>query len=383
MHGSSLRIGVVAGELSGDRLGAALIEAVRARYPDAEFEGMAGPLMRQAGCRAVWHAEEISIMGVVEVLAQLPRLLRLRKAVIRHFLQQPPDVFVGIDSPDFNLGIEKKLKQRGIPTIHWVSPSVWAWRTYRVRKIRNSVDTMMTLFPFEAEFYRRYGVSAQCVGHPLADEIPLHGDRQRARKALALDGETPCIALLPGSRDSEVSRLLPLFLATAALCQRALNSVQFVLPVAVPQLLPLYRRWLDSPAYRSLPVTLVQGRAREAMESADVVLLASGTAALECMLVKRPMVVAYRLHPLSYLLVKRLLHVDYVSLPNHLLGKPQVPEYLQSAARPELLSQAVLDLLRNRGQAERQTAPFQAVHEGLRTNAAQQAASIVLNRGIA
>ncbi|MCO6413586.1 MAG: lipid-A-disaccharide synthase [Thiogranum sp.] len=377
-----MRIGLVACELSGDRLGAALIEAVRARHPDVEFEGIAGPRMREAGCRPLARAEQIGVMGLAEVLTHLPRLLRLRRRVFRHFRDHPPDVFVGIDAPDFNLSLERRLKRCGIPALHWVSPSVWAWRRYRVRKIRRSVDLLMTLFPFEARFCEQHRLPAQFVGHPMADEIGPDPGRAVAREALSLDVQGPLLALLPGSRAGEVKRLLPLFLQAARLCHQALPGLRFVLPAATPQLLERCRAWLQRRAYRGLPVTLLQGQAREAMQAADLVLLASGTATLECMLLKRPMLVTYRVHPLSHLLLKRLLAVPFVSLPNLLLGRRQVPEYLQHDAGPAALAKAALELLREPQLAARQTEPFDEIHRQLRCDAAARTAAIVLQRGM-
>ena len=377
-----LRIGLVAGELSGDRLGAALIGAIRNQHPQAQFEGIAGPGMREAGCQALAHSERLAVMGLVEVLGHLPGLLQLRRKVSRHFRHNPPDVFVGIDAPDFNLPLEKILKRAGIPTVHWVCPSVWAWRQYRLARIRHSVELMLTLFPFEAQFLEQHGVPAQFVGHPLADEITVHHSQQWARDMLDLDKNRPCIALLPGSRASEVNRLLPQFLEAAHLCRQVIAELQFVMPVATADLLPVCKAWLDSARHNGLAVTLIDGQARDAMTAADAVLLASGTAALECMLLERPMVVAYRLHPLSYQLVSRLLRVPYVSLPNHLLGTMQVPEYLQADVTPEKLAAALLELLQHPQKAAQQIEPFARVHRQLQQNAAQQAAQHIIGRGM-
>jgi len=376
-----IRIGLVAGELSGDQLGAALIRAIQAIQPDAQFEGIAGAEMRAAGCQALARSERLAVMGLVEVLGRLPGLLRLRSKIARHFLHNPPDVFVGIDAPDFNIPLERVLKRKAIPTVHWVSPSVWAWRKYRLEKIRRSVDLMLTLFPFEAQFYQQQGVAARFVGHPLADEITGSPSRQQAKALLQLDGQSPCVALLPGSRAAEVKRLLPVFIEAARLCKRTIPELQFVLPVATPGLLPLCGEILNSGTQEELSLRVLNGQARQAMLAADVVLLASGTATLECMLVNRPMVVAYRMHPLSYALASRMLHVPYVSLPNNLLGTGQVPEYLQSAATPQQLAAAVLELLQQPDKAARQIEPFARVHEQLQTNAALQAAQQVIERG--
>jgi lipid-A-disaccharide synthase len=376
-----LRIGLVAGELSGDQLGAALIRAVKSIHPHAQFEGIAGAEMRAAGCQALARSERLAVMGLVEVLGRLPGLLRLRRKIARYFLHNPPDVFVGIDAPDFNIPLERRLKRNGIPTVHWVSPSVWAWRKYRLKKIRHSVDLMLTLFPFEAQFYEQQGVAARFVGHPLADQITGSPSRQQAKTLLELDVQSPCVALLPGSRAAEVKRLLPVFVKVARLCKQTIPELQFVLPVATPGLLPLCRKILSTEAQEEFSLTVLSGQARQAMLAADVVLLASGTATLECMLVERPMVVAYRMHPLSYALASRMLHVPYVSLPNNLLGAGHVPEYLQSAATPQQLAASVLDLLQQPEKATRQVQPFAKVRLQLQTNAALQVAQQVIERG--
>jgi lipid-A-disaccharide synthase len=380
MQPSPLRIGLVAGEVSGDQLGAALIKAIRARRPDAQFEGIAGPRMRAAGCRALAHSEQLAVMGLAEVLVHLPGLLRLRRRIGAHFISNPPDVFVGIDAPDFNLTLERSLRRRGVTTLHWVSPSVWAWRRYRLAKIRDSVDLVLTLFPFEARFYAEQGMPAAYVGHPLADEIPLAGKGRAGADAGGCSGGSGCIALLPGSRLSEVRRLLPVFLETARRCLEARPGLRFLLPVAAPHLLPLCRHWLRKRAYASLPVRLLDGKARQAMEGADAVLVASGTATLECLLLGRPMIVAYRLHPFTYPLVKRMLRVPFVSLPNLLLGRKQVPEFLQYDAEPRRLAAALLELLEDPQQAARQTLAFQGVHHELRQQAAERTAALVLER---
>lgn len=374
----TLRIGLVAGELSGDQLGAALIQRIRARRPDTHFFGVAGPNMRAAGCTAFADVEELAVMGLAEVLGHLPRLLRLRRDLLREFLERRPHVFLGIDAPDFNLGLERRLKQQGINTLHWVSPSVWAWRRYRVRQIRRSVDSMLTLFPFETGFYRDHGVQARFVGHPLADEIPEDCGRQAARRVLGLDATGGCVALLPGSRNGEIERLLPAFLRAGVMCRRVLPELQFVLPVASPSLMSRCRAVTEHREFAQLGIILLEGQARAAMCAADAVLLASGTAALECMLLKRPMVVAYRLHPVSYLIVRSLLQVPYVSLPNTLLGRPQVPEFLQSQVTPAHLSAALLELLQDPAAAARQVEPFAAVHHSLRQDAAGRVADAVL-----
>jgi lipid-A-disaccharide synthase len=374
------RIAVVAGELSGDRLGAALIQRVRERRPDVRFVGVAGPRMRAAGCEVLADSDELSVMGLAEVVGHLPRLLGLRRRLLREFIDRAPRLFIGIDAPDFNLGLERRLKRRGIDTLHWVSPSVWAWRRYRLAGIRRSVNGVFTLFPFEAAFYRDHGVAARFVGHPLADEIAADCGRTAAREALDIGVDDLCLALLPGSRRDEVARLLPVFLRTVALCRKVVPELRVVLPLASPQLLPLCRAALQREPVSAASVTLLDGDARRAICAADTVLVASGTATLECLLSKRAMVVAYRMHPVSYALVRRMLRVPWVSLPNILLDRPQVPELLQSAATPERLARAVLALLTDTRLAATQVAPFEALHRELRCDAAARVADALLDR---
>lgn len=386
VHGQApavLRIGMVAGELSGDRLGASLIEEIKARcahneISSVEFEGIAGPAMRAAGCRVIARTEQLSVMGFTEVLSKIPHLLGIRKRVLRNFLDNPPDIFIGIDSPDFNLGLERSLKNAGIDVVHWVSPSVWAWRAYRIRKIRKCVNLMLTLFPFEAAFYSRQQVPVQCTGHPLADEIPDVSNKVEARSKTGLKANVTCVALLPGSRQSEVGELLSVFLKTAEQCVRKISPLQFVLPVAEPMLRSYCHSLVQG--FPALDITVLDGQSREAMQAADIVLLASGTATLECMLVKRPMVVAYRMRAFSYWLAKKLLVVPFVSLPNNLLGRRQVPEYIQENATADNLSREVIGLLQDTDKAARQVEPFAEMHVQLRQGAAGRVADIILNR---
>ncbi|HWS04069.1 MAG TPA: lipid-A-disaccharide synthase, partial [Gammaproteobacteria bacterium] len=323
-----LRVGIIAGEMSGDLLGAGLIRALRERHPDAIIEGIGGAQMMAAGCRSLFPMEELSVMGLFEVLAHLPRLLRIRRSVIKHFLADPPDVFVGIDAPDFNLGVERRLKVAGIPTVHYVSPSVWAWRKGRIKTIARSVDHMLTLFPFEMAVYQEHHVPVSCVGHPLADLIPDHVDAVAARADLHLPVGVPLVALLPGSRAGEVARLADIFIATVHWCAHHRPGVHFVVPLANAITRDIFvgalRRHMGD-----LPVHLIDGQARQAMAASDAVLLASGTATLEALLLKRPMVVAYRLARLTYWLARWLVHLPYFSLPNLLAERALVPEFLQ------------------------------------------------------
>lgn len=374
-----MRIGIVAGESSGDILGAGLIRAIQRRHPEVQFEGVAGPLMQQAGCKALYPAETLAVMGLVEVLQHLPRLLKVRADLKRHFMANPPDVFVGIDSPDFNLGLEETLRQRGIPTVHYVSPSIWAWRPKRVFKVGRAADLTLALLPFEPPLYDQHGFKATFVGHPLADSIPAQPDRRALREELHLPQDKQVLALLPGSRRSEVARLGPLFLQTAAWLNQQLPELHFVIPAATPDMNQLLKRQIRV-LEPDLPVTLVEGHSHEALGAADAALLASGTAALEAMLFKCPMVVAYRISSLSHAIIRGLglLKIRHVSLPNLLAEKELVPEFLQYRATPEHLGPAVLQLLTDRSAREAQVRGLQALTGVLRVGADQRAADAVL-----
>lgn len=372
-----MRIGIVAGEASGDLLGAGLIGAIREQYPDAVFEGIAGPQMIAAGAQSLFPMERLSVMGIAEVFGRLRELLGIRRQLAEHFIANPPDVFIGIDAPDFTLGLERRLHAAGIKTVHYVSPSVWAWRQRRVRKIVRSTDLMLTLFPFEAAFYRQHDMPVTCVGHPLADIIPLQPDRARARQALGLPAVGEVLALLPGSRSTELRFLAETFIDTARWLQLQRPDLRIVVPLANTERRVQFQAILDGV---SLPpdLQLVDGRAREVMTAADVVLLASGTASLEAMLLKRPMVVAYRMAPLTYWLAKRLLKVKSVSLPNLLARDILVPELLQDQATPDELGHAVLYYLENPESTAEVMARFAEIHEELRQGADAQAARAVL-----
>lgn len=372
-----MRIGIVAGEASGDLLGAGLIRAIKQRVPDAVIEGIAGPRMIEQGCVPLFPAEKLAVMGLVEVLAHLRELRAIRRSVIEHFLQNPPDVFVGIDAPDFNLGLEKKLKQAGIRTVHYVSPSVWAWRRYRVHKIARATDLMLTLFPFEAAFYEGHRVPVRFVGHPLADMIGIDIDRRAARRALGLPADDKIIALLPGSRLAEVRMLSRLFIDAAHLCCERLPDVRFVVPLATPATLALFKQELET-SKADLPITLLDGQAHTALAAADAVLLASGTATLEALLFKCPMVVAYRLMPATYWLAKHLVKIPWVALPNLLAGKELVPEFIQDAATPERLASALLRYFEHPDAIAALSTDYLRIHHMLRKNADEQAADAVL-----
>ena len=370
---SPLRIALVAGEASGDILGSGLMRAIKARHPDAEFIGVGGPLMEAQGMQSYFPMERLSVMGLVEVLGRLRELLARRKLLVQTLINEKPDVFIGIDAPDFTLNIELQLRRAGIKTVHYVSPSVWAWRQKRVLKIREGCDLMLTLLPFEARFYEEKGVPVRFVGHPLADTIPLESDRAAARCELGLAGDVPVVALMPGSRGGEVGRLGTLFFDAAERLPAQPPTLRFVLPCASPQRRTQVEELLQG---RDLPITLLDGRSHTALAACDAVLIASGTATLEALLYKRPMVVAYRMAPVTFWILKRLVKSPYVSLPNLLAQRLLVPELLQDAATPEALAETLLPLI-DEGQA--QTQGFDEIHRTLRRDASNQAADAVLS----
>lgn len=374
-----LRIGIVAGESSGDILGAGLIRALRKRIPDVQIEGVAGPEMLAAGCRQLASAEELSVMGIAEVLRHLPRLLLLRRRLRRHFLANPPDVFIGIDSPDFNLGLEEQLRKRGIRTVHYVSPSVWAWRARRIFKVGRAADLVLTLLPFEKDIYEKRGFHAEFVGHPLADQVPSNIDRVEQRKDLHLPCEGTLVALLPGSRSTEVERLGPLFLEVAQWLIEKVPNVRFVIPAATNALSFTIKKQIRM-LKPDLPVTVIDGHSREVMSAVDATLLASGTATLEAMLCQCPMVVAYRVSGVTHGLVRglNLLKIPYVSLPNLLAGRRIVPELLQYQATPENMGSALLELLEDGTARQAQLSAFREITAVLRRDASERAAEAVL-----
>jgi lipid-A-disaccharide synthase len=373
-----MRIGILAGEASGDILGAGLMQALKQRYPSVSFEGIGGPLMAAQGLQSQVPMERLSVMGLVEPLKRLPELLRIRRNVISHFLQNPPKVFIGIDSPEFNLGVELKLRAAGIKTVHYVSPSVWAWRQGRLKKIAKAVDLMLTLFPFEVDFYQQHQVQVCCVGHPLADLIPLAPERTQARTELGLPQQAPIVALLPGSRLSEVSRLGAIFLEAGALLQQQLPNLQLLLPCANEKChnaLRLHARFQQLQASGCLHVSV--GNSRQAMTAADAVLLASGTVTLEAMLLKLPMLVCYRMAPLSYAIISRLLKVPYFSLPNLLAGERLVEELVQAQVQAPALAEKLMVLLQAGPQSALQQR-YLSIHQTLRRQASERAADAVM-----
>jgi len=372
-----LTIALVAGETSGDILGAGLIRALKEKHPDARFVGVAGPLMQAEGCEAWYEMEELAVMGIVEVLGRLRRLLHIRRDLTRRFTTLRPDVFVGIDAPDFNITLEGKLKQQGIRTIHYVSPSVWAWRQNRVCKIGRSTDLVLAFLPFEKAFYDRFNVPCRFIGHTMADAMPIEPDKQAARRELGIAPDALCLALLPGSRGAEVEMLSADFLRTAVLLRAKYPALEIVVPLVNPRRREQFEK-IKAEVAPDLIMHLLDGKGRAAMVASDAALLASGTAALECMLAKCPMVVGYRMKPFTFWLAKRLVKTEYGSLPNLLAGRELVKELLQDECQPERLAAALEPLLAAGETRDTLLATFAELHHQIRWNADEQAAAAVL-----
>lgn len=368
---------MVAGEASGDLLGASLVRALRARYPQATFEGVTGPALREAGCASVATIDQLSVMGLAEVLRHLPRLLKLRRDLVGHFARQRPDVYIGVDAPDFNLRVERPLRAAGIRTVHFVSPTIWAWRPGRVHGIGRAASLVLCLYPFEPPLYAKHGLRAAFTGHPMADELDDSVTPAQAREALGLPPRERVVGLLPGSRHGELKYLAEPFAAAAAALHAREAGLHFVAPIARPDLRPVMEAAIARhPGPRW---TLLEGRSREAMRAADAVLLASGTATLECLLLGRPMVVAYRTSWLTaFLMLKAgLLKIPYVSLPNILSGGALVTELLQDAATPARMADELQALLNDPARREAQREGFRRIHATLRQDAGERAAAAI------
>ena len=371
-----MKIYLVAGELSGDILGASLIPALKKHYPSAEFRGLGGELMQAQGLNSLYPLETLSVMGLVEVIKHLPELIRVRRHLYRDALEWGADLMIGIDAPDFTLGLEKKLRQQGVKTVHYVSPSVWAWRQGRIKGIKKSTDLMLTLLPFEAEFYQKHQMPVVFVGHPTADKLALQPDKQTVRTQLGIATDTRLISLLPGSRRSEIARLGPLFLQAAQQIKQTCPDVHFLLPAASTQRhAELTALLLDYPV---ADLQLIQGQAHQAMQAADVSLMTSGTTTLEALFCKTPMVVAYKMAPFSWWLMKRLVKIQWASLPNLLANRALVTERLQDAATSEQLCLDVQQLLDHPEQIQQQVNAFYDIHRQLRRNASEQASKAIV-----
>jgi len=375
-----LTVGIVAGESSGDTLGAALITALKARIPETRCFGVAGPKMIDAGCEAWASSEELAVMGFTEPLLHLPRLLKLRSMLISRMSALRPDVFVGIDAPAFNLGLERRLKTQGLKTVQYVSPQVWAWRQGRVRTIGKSCDLVLCVLPFETEFYSQHGVKAVFVGHPLADQIPLEVDRTAAREALGIDPGTLVVALLPGSRIGEVERLGADFVAAAAWIASRRPGARFLAPMASARVRAAFERRIAGLGTATGMITVLDSQAQRALAAADAVIVASGTATLETLLTGRPMVVAYRLSTVTAFLLRTLglVKVPYFSQPNLLVGRRLVPEFLQEQVTGAALGAALLQEIEDPSHVSELVREFRRVHEVLRRGGAERAASAIL-----
>ena len=369
-------MGLVAGEASGDFLGAHLVEALKARRPDLQFTGIAGPRMIAAGVSALYPMEKLAVRGYVEVLRHYLEIISIRRRLKRHFLMQPPAVFIGIDAPDFNLDLELALKQAGIPTIHYVSPSIWAWRGERIHKIKQAVDRVLTLFPFEADIYNNADVPVSYVGHPLADMLHGYAPQADVRKKLGLPQDASVVALLPGSRISELHSMADLFVATARRIAAAMPGVKFVVPLVNADTRTLFQSAVTRAG--GIDILMLGGQSHDAIVAADVALVASGTATLETALLQRPMVITYRMPRVSWWMMNPRRYQPYVGLPNILAGEFVVPEFLQDAATPENLAQAVLDLLNDAPRRERIRQRFAGMLTELRQNTSQKAADAVM-----
>ncbi|MDF3920566.1 lipid-A-disaccharide synthase [Salinicola salarius] len=372
-----MRVYLVAGELSGDILGAGLMQALKRRHPQIAFRGIGGPRMQAQGLESLYPLETLSVMGLVEVLKHLPGLIKVRRHLKRDALAWRPDIMVGIDAPDFNIGLERQLHDQGIRTAHYVSPSVWAWRQGRVKKIAKAVDGMLTFLPFEADFYADHHVPVAYVGHPLADELPLVNDRASARQALGLALDVPTLAVLPGSRGNEIRFQGEIFLRTASALRDRLGALQVAIPAASPE----RRQELDSLLKRfpelAASTVVVEGRSREVMTASDAVLLTSGTAALETMLCHRPMVVAYRMAPATYWLARRMVKTRWISLPNLIAQETLVPELIQDAVTADALVETLLPWFEDEQARSMLEQRFAALHAELQRGASERAATAV------
>ena len=372
-----LRIGIVAGEASGDLLGSHIIQALKKKRTDIEFVGIAGPKMMSEGALSLFSMERLSVRGYVEVIKHLFSLLRLRRQLLKHFLSNRLDLFIGIDAPDFNFWLERKLKRNGIKTIHYVSPSVWAWRKNRIKKIKNAVSHMLALFPFEPALYHGAGIPVTYVGHPLADILPMEPDTSAAREGLKLKSSALVVAMLPGSRQSEVQQHAELFVKTAKLIYAEYPNAIFLVPLITRETRQIFELAIFQ-ENESLPIQILFGHAHDAMEASDVVIVASGTATLEAALLKKPMVITYRMSKVSWQILKRMRLQPYVGLPNILAEKFIVPELLQDDSTPEKLAEATIKLISNTTYISEIKAEFTKIHFNLKQNSAEKAANVIL-----
>ncbi len=379
MRSGVVRIAMVAGEASGDLLASHLIEALKARLPNAVFFGIGGPKMAGRGFDAWYPLESLAVRGYVEVLKHYREISGIRSALKRRLLADPPDVFIGVDAPDFNLALEKSLKRRGIAAVHYVGPSIWAWRGKRIHKIGAAVSRILALFPFEPALYEKQGIPVTYVGHPLADMLPVDDGRSEARQLLGLNDQKPVFALLPGSRQSELQYMAETFIETARAIHERLPEALFLVPLATRETRLLFETALYRCNARELPIRMLFGHAHDAMKASDAVLVASGTATLEAALLKRPMAIAYKMASFSYCLMRRMGYLPYVGLPNILAGKFVVPEFIQDDATPENMAQALLNFYYDKRTCALIAEEFLEIHLQLKQNTAEKAAMAVIN----
>ena len=374
----AVRVGMVAGEASGDQLAAHLIAALKARRPELEFFGIGGPRMAAQGFEAQVPMDRLAVRGYAEALRHYPEIMGIRRRFAERLLADPPALFIGVDASDFNLDLERRLKDAGIPSVHYVSPSVWFWRGWRMRRIARSVTHLLVMFPFEAPLYEKAGMPVTYVGHPLADLIPLEPDKAAARAQLRLPSGKLIVALLPGSRRSELHYMAEAFVLAAHRFRQEVPEVHFVCPTATRETRDQFERIIHAHERSDLPLTLLFGHSHEALAAADLALVASGTATLEAALFKTPMVIVYRQSPITWALMRMMMYLPYVGMPNILAGERLVPELLQGRASPAALSAALLDLLNDAGAHQRQVEKFREFHVLLRQNTAEKAAAAVL-----
>jgi len=376
--GRRIRVALMAGEASGDLLGAHLLAALKERLPGLESFGIGGPRMQSMGMQSWYPMEWFAVRGYVEVIRSLPKLLRVRREFKRRLLADPPDLFVGIDAPDFNLGLEMALRARGIATVQYVSPAIWGWRGERIHKIKRAVSKVLALFPFEPAIYERAGVPVAYVGHPLADEFPEYPDRNAAREQMRISPTQTVVAVLPGSRQSEVREMSELFIATAGLVSEQIPNVLFLVPLVSRETRNIFEEAIYRRQAEALPITILFGHAHMAMTAADAVLVASGTATLEAALLKRPMVISYKMPRVSAWIMRRKAHLPYAGLPNILAGEFVVPELLQEDATAENLAQALCNQLQDKEVRQRLESRFLEMHLSLRQDTARVAVEAIL-----
>ena len=378
LSGRRIRIALMAGEASGDLLGAHLLAALKERIPRLEAFGIGGPQMQSAGLQSWYPMEWFAVRGYVEVIRSLPKLLRVRREFKRRLLADPPDLFIGIDAPDFNIDLELALRAAGITTVQYVSPSIWGWRGERIHKIKRAVSKILALFPFEPAIYERAGVPVAYVGHPLADDFPDHPDRPAAREQMRISPKQTVVALLPGSRQSEVREMGELFIATARLVAEQIPNAHFLVPLVSRETRNIFEEAIYLQQAEALPITILFGHAHMAMTAADAILVASGTATLEAALLKRPMVISYKMPRLSAWIMRRKAHLPYAGLPNILAGEFVVPELLQEDATAENLAQALCNQLQDKEVSKRLEHRFLDIHRSLRQDTANRAVEAIL-----